>query len=117
MAAAYIAYAPVKFFGWLSVGFGLPAVVLGGRYAALMTQGAGKGHVQSVIVAAALGACAVFMLTIGAVAHLLSVNRRLLEEIRYLNRRRMSDSAPTLTVRAVTPGAMVRPAVRPPDPH
>lgn len=84
---AYIAYRPVRLFGLLAALFATPSLVLGVRYLALMAQGAGKGHVQSVIVASALGACAVFMAAIGAIAHLLSVNRRLLEEIRYQQRR------------------------------
>ena len=42
---------------------------------------------QSVIVAGALGAAAVFMFAIGAVAHLIGINRRLLEELRFLTRR------------------------------
>jgi glycosyltransferase involved in cell wall biosynthesis len=84
---AYVAYRPVRLFGVLAAMFAAPSLVLGVRYLMLMLEGAGKGHVQSVIVASALGACAVFMLAIGAIAHLLSVNRRLLEEIRYQQRR------------------------------
>jgi hypothetical protein len=87
IVSAYIAYRPVRLFGALAAAFLLPAVILAGRYGVFMLQGAGKGHVQSVIVASALGACGVFMLAIGAVAHLLSVNRRLLEELRYMQRR------------------------------
>ncbi len=90
---AYVAYRPVRLFAAIGAVFLLPAGVLAGRYLVLMSQGAGKGHVQGVIVASALGACGVFMLAIGAIAHLLSVNRRLLEEIRYLERVRRADGA------------------------
>lgn len=91
--AAYIAYRPVAVFGVLAAAFALPSVVLAARYLAFMLQGAGKGHVQSVIVASGLGGCAVFMLAIGAIAHLLAVNRRLLEEIRYLERASRASTA------------------------
>jgi hypothetical protein len=40
--------------------------------------------VQSVIVGAVLVVCGIFMLAIATVAHLLAINRRLLEEVRYL---------------------------------
>lgn len=93
IVGAYVAYQPVRLFAAISAAFLLPAGVLAGRYAVLMAQGAGKGHVQGVIVASALGACGVFMLAIGAIAHLLSVNRRLLEEVRYLERVRRADEA------------------------
>lgn len=88
IVGAYIAYRPVQLFAVIAAAFLVPALGLGARYAVFMAQGAGKGHVQSVIVASALGACGVFMLAIGAVAHLLSINRRLLEEIRFLERTR-----------------------------
>lgn len=86
--ASYLAYRPVRIFGLLAGAFGAPALALGVRYLVLMTEGAGKGHVQSVIVASALGASAVFMLAIGVIAHQLAINRRLLEELRYQQRRR-----------------------------
>lgn len=91
IVGAYIAYRPVRLFGLIAAMMAAPSLVLGVRYLVLMLQGAGKGHVQSVIVASALGACAVFMLAIGAIAHLLSVNRRLLEELRYHQRRSESQ--------------------------
>jgi glycosyltransferase involved in cell wall biosynthesis len=92
IAGAYVAYRPVRLFSALGAMFLVPGAVLAARYGFLMAQGAGKGHVQSVIVASALGACGVFMLAIGAIAHLLSVNRRLLEEIRYLERSRRAGA-------------------------
>jgi glycosyltransferase involved in cell wall biosynthesis len=103
IVGAYVAYRPVRLFTAIAAVFLIPAVGLAARYAVFMGQGAGKGHVQSVIVASALGACGVFMLAIGAIAHLLSVNRRLLEEIRYLERVRRVGSG------AVTPRVVVRP--------
>jgi hypothetical protein len=48
--------------------------------------GEGRGHVQSVILAGVLLICGIFMLAIGAVSHLLAINRRLLEELQYFER-------------------------------
>lgn len=109
IVGAYVAYRPVRLFAGIAAVFLLPALLLAGRYLVLMAQGAGKGHVQSVIVASALGACGVFMLAIGAIAHLLSVNRRLLEEIRYLERVRRADDA-RASARA-TPDVVLRAGV------
>ena len=55
-----------------------------------MLMGQGQGHVQSVIACAVLLLSGVFMGSIGVVAHLQGINRRLLEEIRYLE---LSDRA------------------------
>ena len=53
-----------------------------------MSIGEGAGHVQSVIAAGVLALCGVFAIAIAVLAHLLAINRRLLEELRYLQRRR-----------------------------
>jgi glycosyltransferase involved in cell wall biosynthesis len=88
MLSVYLIYRPARIFGALALGFFAPGAVLALRYLALMATGEGKGHVQSVIASGVLGLCAVFMAAIGIVAHLQSINRRLLEEIRYLERSR-----------------------------
>ena len=88
MLSVYLIYRPVQIFSVLSAGFLAPALTLGLRYIYLMTLGEGKGHIQSVIACAVLMLCGVFMAAIGIVAHLQSINRRLLEEIRYLERSR-----------------------------
>jgi glycosyltransferase involved in cell wall biosynthesis len=88
MLSVYLIYRPTHLFGWLSAAFLAPGLLLGVRYLILMALGGGTGHIQSVIACAILVLCGVFMAAIGVVAHLLSINRRLLEEIRYLERSR-----------------------------
>ena len=92
MLSVYLIYRPVQIFGALSAVFLSPAFVLGVRYLHLMTLGEGKGHIQSVIACAVLMLCGVFMAAIGIVAHLQSINRRLLEELRYLERSRRFEA-------------------------
>ena len=97
MLGVYLIYRPTRIFGALALAFFGPGAALALRYAALMAAGEGKGHVQSVVASGVLGLCAVFMAAIGIVAHLQSINRRLLEEIRYLERSRRArdrDGAP-----------------------
>jgi glycosyltransferase involved in cell wall biosynthesis len=86
MLNAFIIYKPVNIFSLLALAFLLPGTVLGIRYLVFMFVGEGRGHVQSVIVAAVFIICGIFMLAIGIMAHLLSINRRLLEELRYISR-------------------------------
>jgi len=86
---AYTIYRPTRLFGGLAVAFLLPAAVLAGRYLYYVAIGEGGGHIQSVIASGVLAIAGLFMIAIGVVAHLLAINRRLLEEIRYLGRRRV----------------------------
>ena len=61
------------------------------RYLFFVAAGEGAGHVQSVIASGVLAVSGVLTLTMGVIAHLLGVNRRLLEEIRYLARKRRQE--------------------------
>lgn len=81
---AYLIYRPALVFGSLSAVLLVPGAILGLRYLSFVALGEGRGHVQSVIACAVLTLCAVFMAAIGFVAHLQSINRRLIEEVRYL---------------------------------
>lgn len=110
IARAYVIYRPTRFFALLSACFLLPALVLAGRYAYFVALGEGRWHVQSVIVASVLGLSAVFAVAIGVVAHLLGINRRLGEEIRYLLRAGRADAA-------IREEASVRPGARRPGPR
>lgn len=86
MVNVYVIYRPTRLFSILAISFLISGAVLGIRYGILMMLGEGTGHVQSVIACATLVLCGVFMALIGIIAHLLSINRRLLEELRYLVR-------------------------------
>jgi glycosyltransferase involved in cell wall biosynthesis len=87
----YLIYRPTHLFGVLTAGFLVPGLGFGIRYLYLMWTGHGAGHVQSVIACAVLILCSVFMAAIGVLAHLLNINRRLLEELRYLARCRRDE--------------------------
>lgn len=81
--SAYVTYRPARIFGLLAGASLAAGLLLGLRYLYLMHRGEGAGHIQSVVLCAALTISGLFLLAIGAVAHLLSINRRLLEELRY----------------------------------
>ncbi|REJ74808.1 MAG: glycosyltransferase family 2 protein [Acidobacteria bacterium] len=85
--ATYVIYAPARLFGWLAALFLVPGAVLAARYVYFVAIGEGTGHVQSVIASGVLAVCGVFAVAIAVLAHLLAINRRLLEELRYLQRR------------------------------
>lgn len=85
--SVYLIYRPIRLFSALSLLFLTPGLALAARYLYFFSIGEGKGHVQSVIVGGALVVCGIFMLAIATVTHLLAINRRLLEELRYLHRR------------------------------
>ena len=83
MFSVYLIYKPIRLFSWLAAFFLLPGFALAVRYLYFFFIGDGRGHVQSVIVGGVLVVCGVFMLALAVVAHLLSINRRLLEDLRY----------------------------------
>lgn len=92
LLATYLVYRPVRAFGLLAALFFAPALFLAGRYLVYVALGEGAGHVQSVIASGVLAICGFLTLGLGVVAHLLGVNRRLLEELRFLARRdRLED--------------------------
>jgi glycosyltransferase involved in cell wall biosynthesis len=84
MLSAYVIYQPTRIFGAMSAASLALGVAFGARYMVLMMMGQGTGHVQSVIACAIFILSGVFLGAIGMIAHLQSINRKLLEEIRYL---------------------------------
>ncbi len=82
----YLIYCPARLFGLAALLFFLPALVLGLRYFTLMAEGEGKGHIHSLIACGTLTLSGAIALAGGALASLLRVNRRLLEELQYLAR-------------------------------
>jgi glycosyltransferase involved in cell wall biosynthesis len=79
----FMTYRPLTFFGLPgAASFGL-GFVLGLRYLWFVVQGSGKGHVQSVILAALLLGLGLFLIVVGLLADLISVNRKLLEKVDY----------------------------------
>lgn len=77
----FMTYRPLRFFaipGSISLGLGL---LLGIRFLYFYFSGNGSGHVQSVILAALLLGTGFFLVITGLIADLISVNRRLLENL------------------------------------
>lgn len=79
----YTIYRPLRVFGVLGGLCLVPGIALAGRYAWLMAEGEGRGHVQSVIASGVLLLAALFFFIQAILAHLLQVNRRVLEETCY----------------------------------
>ncbi|MFA4907877.1 MAG: glycosyltransferase family 2 protein, partial [archaeon] len=66
--------------GVMTLGVGL---FLSLRYLVFMLIGQGKGHVQSVIIAAVFLIIGFFLLMIGLLADVIAANRKILENIQY----------------------------------
>lgn len=76
---AYIMYRPYLIFGWLAALFGVLGLVPFVRYAALVAAGDGGGHLQSLLVGAALVLMSSLCLMLGIVSDLIRTNRSLIE--------------------------------------
>ncbi|MGE5346358.1 MAG: glycosyltransferase family 2 protein [Acidithiobacillales bacterium] len=87
-------YKPLPVFFGLAVVQFLAALALVARYVWFVATGQNPaGHVQSLLLAAALGIAALLAFLIGLVADLISINRTLLEELVLESRRREADGA------------------------
>jgi glycosyltransferase involved in cell wall biosynthesis len=88
MARAYALYEPLKIFSVLGIILSLSGVALGGRflYFFWFVDG-GRGHVQSLILAAILAIVGFQVLCLAVLADLLAGNRKLVEEALYRLRR------------------------------
>jgi glycosyltransferase involved in cell wall biosynthesis len=87
----FIVYQPLKFFVTIGsipflIGFGL-----GARFLVEFFRGEGDGHVQSLILAAVLLLLGFLTFLLAVLADLLSVNRRLLEELQEHQRSRLGE--------------------------
>ncbi len=80
---AFLMYKPLNAFTIISVVFAIPGLALAIRYLVYMSIGQGGGHVQSVILAILLLIIAVQSFMMGMQADIISVNRKLLEDIQY----------------------------------
>ena len=78
----FLIYRPFRFFAGMSALCLLPGLLIGVRFLFEYTQGHGQGHVQSLILAAIMVIAALLFFMLGLLADLISVNRRLLEDIR-----------------------------------
>ena len=78
----FLIYRPFRFFLGLSALCFLPGFLIGLRFLFEYARGHGQGHVQSLLLASILVIAALLFLVFGLLADLISVNRRLLEDLR-----------------------------------
>jgi glycosyltransferase involved in cell wall biosynthesis len=86
IVAVYLVYRPVSLFATIAMLCFVPGLSLGLRFLCLVSIGEGRGHLQSLIACSILMMSGVIMASVGVVAHLQRINRRLLEDIKYLLR-------------------------------
>ena len=78
----FLIYRPLRFFLSVSALLFVPGFLVGVRFLYEMAIGRGQGHVQSLILVAILLIASVLFFILGLLAELISVNRRLLEDLR-----------------------------------
>lgn len=81
MIRMFIVYRPFRFFAIIGCSFLIPGILLGVRFLYYYINHAGSGHVQSLILSAVLTLTGVQVGLIAVLADLLSINRKLLEDI------------------------------------
>lgn len=81
MIRMFIVYRPFRFFAAIGCLFLIPGFLLGMRFLYFYFNHAGQGHIQSLILAAVLIITGVQVGLIAVLADLLSINRKLLEDI------------------------------------
>lgn len=81
MIRMFVVYRPFRFFAIIGCLFLVPGILLCARFLYYYFNHAGSGHVQSLILAAVLTITGVQVGLIAVLADLLSVNRKLLEDI------------------------------------
>jgi glycosyltransferase involved in cell wall biosynthesis len=81
MGHVFVIYRPFRFLGVIAGVLLAAGVLLGARYLYFVTIGEGKGHVQSVILAGVLLLMGFNTLSLAVIANLISVNRRLIEDV------------------------------------
>ncbi|MBW1690543.1 MAG: glycosyltransferase family 2 protein [Deltaproteobacteria bacterium] len=87
----FVVYKPFRFFASLGAVLFLLGVVIGIRFLYFYFAGYGSGHVQSLILASILIGIGFQTIMVGFVADLLSVNRRLLEDLQQKSRASETD--------------------------
>lgn len=79
----YAMYKPLKFFSAIGAAIFLVGLVIGGRFLFYYLEGAGEGHIQSLILSAVLLLIGFQTMALGLLADLISANRKLNEELVY----------------------------------
>ena len=76
-------YKPLRFFIIIGSVFFTGGLVLGIRFIYFLAIGGGAGHIQSLILAAVLLIIGFLFGMMGLIGDIISINRRLLEDIQY----------------------------------
>ena len=84
---AYMMYKPLRFFTFVAILPFVAGFALGVRYLVYFFMGQGGGHVQSLVFASMLVLIGIGTFLIGLVAELISVNRKILEDVQMHVRR------------------------------
>ncbi len=82
MVRIYTIYRPLRFFLLIAAVVGFPGLLLFLRFLFMYVTGHGAGYIQSLTIGTAFLIISAFLCLAGVLADLISVNRRLLEEIR-----------------------------------
>lgn len=80
---AFMMYRPMKFFMTIGVLFMLAGTAIGARFLYFYFNGAGTGHVQSLILACMMIIIGVQTAIVGLQGDIIAANRKLLEDIQY----------------------------------
>jgi glycosyltransferase involved in cell wall biosynthesis len=83
----FVIYRPFRFFGIIGAVLFALGTLIGLRYLWFFLEGSGEGHVQSLILGSILLGMGFQTILIAFVADLLAANRRLMEEVRYLQKK------------------------------
>lgn len=81
MLRMFVIYRPFRFFSIIACLFLVPGALVGARFLWFYCTGSGSGHIQSLILAAILLITGVQVGLIAILSELLSINRKLLEDI------------------------------------
>ena len=90
---SYITYKPLRTFLYCSILPGIVGLTLCIRYLSLFVAGKGGGHLQSLLLAAILLIMTFLLWVLGIMADLISANRKLIQELLYLSRKKQSDQS------------------------
>jgi len=84
---SYVTYQPLRTFLYLAIPVGVVGLGLCVRFLVFYMRGLGRGHVQSLILAAILLLIAFNLVVLGILASLIGANRELIQEVLYTGRR------------------------------
>jgi glycosyltransferase involved in cell wall biosynthesis len=83
MGRIFVVYKSFRFFMAIGLSFFAAGVLIGVRFVSFYLEGAGGGHVQSLILASILLGVGFQTMLVAFVADLLAVNRRLMEDVQF----------------------------------